>query len=286
MKTLFLTLIFLIISNITYSQFRIGTVRMADSTGTLTVSAPIKSWQSHWVKMKDLDSTIAGPGLKYTGSGLTLKIGPGLYISNDTLFVEGLSNKFFDEIRIIADLETPTINFLNVLNEDDTNYHSLGADIKINNSLIIKLLAGAHPATIFYGGVGIGDDISLQEHEDYPNRLAIDAERVDILGDTLTIGGQDLVARNDGKFEVANTLVTFGNFESGRDIYFEEYLKVGNSLTSETVIKYDRSLFPKLVVDNVEPDDLEYGQVILWYDNEHLYWLINVDGKNWKVQLQ
>lgn len=286
MKTLFLTLIFLIISNITYSQFRIGTVRMADSTGTLTVSAPIKSWQSHWVKMKDLDSTIAGPGLKYTGSGLTLKIGPGLYISNDTLFVEGLSNKFFDEIRIIADLETPTINFLNVLNEDDTNYHSLGADIKINNSLIIKLLAGAHPATIFYGGVGIGDDISLQEHEDYPNRLAIDAERVDILGDTLTIGGQDLVARNDGKFEVANTLVTFGNFESGRDIYFEGYLKVGNSLTSETVIKYDRSLFPKLVVDNVEPDDLEYGQVILWYDTEHLYWLINVDGKNWKVQLQ
>lgn len=286
MKTLFLTLIFLIISNITYSQFRIGTVRMADSTGTLTVSAPIKSWQSHWVKMKDLDSTIAGPGLKYTGSGLTLKIGPGLYISNDTLFVEGLSNKFFDEIRIIADLETPTINFLNVLNEDDTNYHSLGADIKINNSLIIKLLAGAHPATIFYGGVGIGDDISLQEHEDYPNRLAIDAERVDILGDTLTIGGQDLVARNDGKFEVANTLVTFGNFESGRDIYFEGYLNVGNSLTSETVIKYDRSLFPKLVVDNVEPDDLEYGQVILWYDTEHLYWLINVDGKNWKVQLQ
>lgn len=286
MKTLFLTLIFLIISNITYSQFRIGTVRMADSTGTLTVSAPIKSWQSHWVKMKDLDSTIAGPGLKYTGSGLTLKIGPGLYISNDTLFVEGLSNKFFDEIRIIADLETPTINFLNVLNEDDTNYHSLGADIKINNSLIIKLLAGAHPATIFYGGVGIGDDISLQEHEDYPNRLAIDAERVDILGDTLTIGGQDLVARNDGKFEVANTLVTFGNFESGRDIYFEGYLKVGNSLTSETVIKYDRSLFPKLVVDNVEPYDLEYGQVILWYDTEHLYWLINVDGKNWKVQLQ
>lgn len=286
MKTLFLTLIFLIISNITYSQFRIGTVRMADSTGTLTVSAPIKSWQSHWVKMKDLDSTIAGPGLKYTGSGLTLKIGPGLYISNDTLFVEGLSNKFFDEIRIIADLETPTINFLNVLNEDDTNYHSLGADIKINNSLIIKLLAGAHPATIFYGGVGIGDDISLQEHEDYPNRLAIDAERVDILGDTLTIGGQDLVARNDGKFEVANTLVTFGNFESGRDIYFEGYLKVGNSLTSETVIKYDRSLFPKLVVDNVEPDDLEYGQVILWYDTDHLYWLINVDGKNWKVQLQ
>lgn len=286
MKTLFLTLIFLIISNITYSQFRIGTVRMADSTGTLTVSAPIKSWQSHWVKMKDLDSTIAGPGLKYTGSGLTLKIGPGLYISNDTLFVEGLSNKFFDEIRIIADLETPTINFLNVLNEDDTNYHSLGADIKINNSLIIKLLAGAHPATIFYGGVGIGDDISLQEHEDYPNRLAIDAERVDILGDTLTIGGQDLVARNDGKFEVANTLVTFGNFESGSDIYFEGYLKVGNSLTSETVIKYDRSLFPKLVVDNVEPDDLEYGQVILWYDTEHLYWLINVDGKNWKVQLQ
>lgn len=277
MKTLFLTLIFLIISNITYSQFRIGTVRMADSTGTLTVSAPIKSWQSHWVKMKDLDSTIAGPGLKYTGSGLTLKIGPGLYISNDTLFVEGLSNKFFDEIRIIADLETPTINFLNVLNE---------ADIKINNSLIIKLLAGAHPATIFYGGVGIGDDISLQEHEDYPNRLAIDAERVDILGDTLTIGGQDLVARNDGKFEVANTLVTFGNFESGRDIYFEGYLKVGNSLTSETVIKYDRSLFPKLVVDNVEPDDLEYGQVILWYDTKHLYWLINVDGKNWKVQLQ
>lgn len=277
MKTLFLTLIFLIISNITYSQFRIGTVRMADSTGTLTVSAPIKSWQSHWVKMKDLDSTIAGPGLKYTGSGLTLKIGPGLYISNDTLFVEGLSNKFFDEIRIIADLETPTINFLNALNE---------ADIKINNSLIIKLLAGAHPATIFYGGVGIGDDISLQEHEDYPNRLAIDAERVDILGDTLTIGGQDLVARNDGKFEVANTLVTFGNFESGRDIYFEGYLKVGNSLTSETVIKYDRSLFPKLVVDNVEPDDLEYGQVILWYDTEHLYWLINVDGKNWKVQLQ
>lgn len=165
MKTLFLTLIFLIISNITYSQFRIGTVRMADSTGTLTVSAPIKSWQSHWVKMKDLDSTIAGPGLKYTGSGLTLKIGPGLYISNDTLFVEGLSNKFFD-------------------------------------------------------------------------------------------------------------------------IYFEGYLKVGNSLTSETVIKYDRSLFPKLVVDNVEPDDLEYGQVILWYDTEHLYWLINVDGKNWKVQLQ
>lgn len=286
MKTLFLTLIFLIISNITYSQFRIGTVRMADSTGTLTVSAPIKSWQSHWVKMKDLDSTIAGPGLKYTGSGLTLKIGPGLYISNDTLFVEGLSNKFFDEIRIIADLETPTINFLNVLNEDDTNYHSLGADIKINNSLIIKLLAGAHPATIFYGGVGIGDDISLQEHEDYPNRLAIDAERVDILGDTLTIGGQDLVARNDGKFEVANTLVTFGNFESGRDIYFEGYLNVGNSLTSETVIKYDRSLFPKLVVDNVEPYDLEYGQVILWYDTEHLYWLINVDGKNWKVQLQ
>lgn len=276
MKTLFLTLIFLIISNITYSQFRIGTVRMADSTGTLTVSAPIKSWQSHWVKMKDLDSTIAGPGLKYTGSGLTLKIGPGLYISNDTLFVEGLSNNF-DEIRIIADLETPTINFLNVLNE---------ADIKINNSLIIKLLAGAHPATIFYGGVGIGDDISLQEHEDYPNRLAIDAERVDILGDTLTIGGQDLVARNDGKFEVANTLVTFGNFESGRDIYFEGYLKVGNSLTSETVIKYDRSLFPKLVVDNVEPDDLEHGQVILWYDTEHLYWLINMAGKNWKVQLQ
>jgi len=91
MKKLFLIILLLVISNISYSQFRIGqSITLKDSSGYLVINAPIKTNTSiDWLSPKNLDSSIAGSGLSLsTSSGLIVNVGKGLQITNDTIITD------------------------------------------------------------------------------------------------------------------------------------------------------------------------------------------------------
>jgi len=89
-KIILLIFLMFIFVGITNAQFKIGSVKLADSSGTLVIQAPISTWSDGWIKLAMLPATLAGNGLGYnTTDGLTINVGSGLVIEHDTLIYNG-----------------------------------------------------------------------------------------------------------------------------------------------------------------------------------------------------
>jgi len=107
-----------IISNYGISQFKIGTIRLRDSSGVLVIQNKISVWDTEWINMYSLDSAIAGDGLGFSlSNGLSVNIGEGLTITDDTLRAEVFVGTFDDIVTIQRVAENPYLLFYSDLSD-------------------------------------------------------------------------------------------------------------------------------------------------------------------------
>ena len=112
-KKLILTILLLFcISTIVEAQFKIGRTKLKDSSGVLVIMNPVSVWDTEWINMYALDSGIAGDGLGFSlPSGLSVNVGEGLTITDDTLRAEVFVGIFDDNLTIQRVLENPYLLF-------------------------------------------------------------------------------------------------------------------------------------------------------------------------------
>lgn len=94
----------LLLPVVAFSQFKIGSVSLKDSSGVLVFSSPLKTnTTDQWISRTWLPSLVVSTnsGLKWDATtGLTLKLGSGLILQNDTLKYNGSSIVAVDDSTI------------------------------------------------------------------------------------------------------------------------------------------------------------------------------------------
>lgn len=99
-----LLILMLLLPVVAFSQFKIGSVSLKDSSGVLVFSSPLKTnTTDQWISRTWLPSLVVSTnsGLKWDATtGLTLKLGSGLILQNDTLKYNGSSIVAVDDSTI------------------------------------------------------------------------------------------------------------------------------------------------------------------------------------------
>ena len=122
-KIINLLVMLLLFSVVATGQTKIGTVTLKDSSGVLVISAPLNlKTLNPWIKNQWMNPVKSGSGLLWDSvNGVSLKLGTGLTVSNDTLKYNGTT----------------------VVTADDTTLYYQGGRLKVRlNNGITKDLNG------------------------------------------------------------------------------------------------------------------------------------------------